>query len=93
MASGLSFRYEWATSERFGFVRTARLTNLRADVRQVEVLDGLQNLLPAGVTQRFQLEYSTLVDGYKRAELEPRSGMAILQLTSVPQDRAEPSEA
>ena len=90
---GLSFRYEWATSERFGFVRSVQLANLRAQARQVEVLDGLQNLLPAGVTQRFQLEYSTLVDGYKRAELEPRSGMAILQLTSVPQDRAEPSEA
>jgi len=90
---GLSFSYEWATGEQYGFVRTARLKNLRPDVRNVDVLDGIQNLLPSEVTRRFQLEFSTLVDGYKCTELEPVSGLAMLQLTSVPVDRPEPSEA
>jgi hypothetical protein len=92
-ALALAFRYEWATSERFGFVRTARIENLGAAPLSIELLDGLQNLLPCGVSRRFQLEYSTLVDGYKRTELEPSTGLAILQLTSVPVDRAEPSES
>lgn len=89
----LAFRYEWATSQRFGFVRTVRLRNLGRQQRHIAVLDGLQNLLPAGISRRFQLEYSTLVDGYKRNELDEASGVAILQLTSVPVDRAEPSES
>jgi len=90
---GLTFSYEWAVSDRFGFVRTARLVNQRPVSQSVEILDGLQNLMPCGVTKRFQLEYSTLVDGYKRTELERESGLAILQLTSVPVDRPEPSES
>jgi hypothetical protein len=92
-ALGLAFSYEWATGDRFGFVRTAKVVNLKGNTQELEVLDGLQNLLPSGVTRRFQLEYSTLVDGYKRTELEAENGVAILQLTSVPVDRAEPSEA
>jgi hypothetical protein len=90
---GLAFEYEWATGETYGFVRTAKLKNLTSASQHIELLDGLQNILPDGVTRRFQLEYSTLVDGYKRAELELSSGLGIFQLTSVPVDRAEPSEA
>jgi hypothetical protein len=90
---GLTFSYEWATSDRFGFVRTCRLINLKPSLQTVEVLDGLQNLLPCGITRRFQLEYSTLVDGYKRTELNSECGLAIIQLTSVPVDRPEPSES
>ena len=90
---GLCFSYEWATSEQYGFVRTARLKNLLPGPQSAEALDGLQNLLPSGVTKRFQLEFSTLVDAYKATELEPASGLAMLQLTSVPVDRPEPSES
>ncbi len=90
---GLSFSYEWAISDRFGFVRTSRITNRKSVSQSVGVLDGLQNLMPSGVTRRFQLEYSTLVDGYKRTELEPESGLAMFELTSLPVDRPEPSES
>jgi hypothetical protein len=89
----LAFRYEWSTSERFGFIRRASLENLGGEMRQVELIDGLQNVMPAGVTRRFQLEFSTLVDGYKQTELDAESGLAIFRLTSIPVDRAEPSEA
>jgi hypothetical protein len=89
----LSFSYGWMTSERFGFVRSARLVNRRAGAVAVELLDGLQNVLPYGVTRRFQSEYSTLVDGYKRTELEPTTGLALFHLSSIPVDKPEPSEA
>jgi hypothetical protein len=35
------------------------------------VLDGLQNLVPAGVTAAMQGGMSNLLDAYKRSELEP----------------------
>ena len=89
----LTFSYGWMTSERFGFVRHARLVNHRAETVTVELLDGIQNVLPCGVTRRFQLEYSTLVDGYKRTELEGSTGLALFRLSSIPVDRPEPSES
>ncbi|MGB8261782.1 MAG: hypothetical protein WCE75_15580 [Terracidiphilus sp.] len=89
---GLSFTAAWMTSDRFGFVRRATLVN-RGEAVEVEVLDGLQNLLPAGVTRRFQLEYSTLADGYKENELELARGVGLFKLSSIPADRPEPSES
>jgi hypothetical protein len=90
---GLTFSYGWMTSERFGFVRHAQLVNRRAEAVKVELLDGIQNVLPCGVTRRFQLEYSTLADGYKRTELEGTTGLGLFRLSSIPVDRPEPSES
>ena len=89
----LTFSYGWMTSERFGFVRRAQLVNHSAAAVAVELLDGIQNVLPCGVTRRFQLEYSTLVDGYKRSELERTTGLGLFRLSSIPVDRPEPSES
>lgn len=88
----LVFRYEWSTSQRFGFVRRAELTNLGPPVR-VRLLDGLQNLLPAGLISRFQLEKSVLADAYKKNELLPETGLGLLTLSSLPVDRPVPAEA
>jgi len=90
---GLTFRYSWHTSERFGFVRRAGLANHAGRPVTVDLLDGVQNLLAPGVSRLFQERYSTLVDGYKDNELDPVTGMALLRLASVPADSAEPSEA
>lgn len=90
---GLSFSYQWMTSDRFGFVRRAELQNTGRTVADIALVDGLQNVLPCGVGRRFQLEFSTLVDGYKRTELLEESGLALFRLSSIPVDRAEPSEA
>ena len=90
---GLTFSYGWMSSERFGFVRHAQLVNHRAEAVKVELLDGIQNVLPCGITRRFQSEYSTLVDGYKRTQLEPTTGLALFCLSSIPVDRPEPSES
>jgi hypothetical protein len=49
--------------------------------------------MPCGVGSRFQLEYSTLLDAYKRNELVPETGLGLFTLSSVPIDRPEPAEA
>ena len=84
---GLCFSSSWAMSNKFGFVRQTSLKNLGADSVDVDLLDGIQNLLPHGVTRRFQMEYSTLVDGYKENELEPETGLGLFKLSSVPADK------
>ena len=89
----LSFSCAWMTSDRFGFVRRATLVNLGAEPVEIDLLDGIQNLLPHGLTRRFQMEYSTLADGYKENELEPKTGLGLFKLSSVPADRPEPNEA
>ncbi len=89
---GLSYSCIWMTSNRFGFVRRAALVNLGGPV-EIDLLDGMQNLLPPGLTRRFQMEYSTLADGYKENELDSATGLGLFKLSSVPGDRPEPNEA
>jgi len=88
----LSFCYSWEMSDRFGFVRTSRLRNHGAE-RSLTVLDGIRNVLPAGVDRLAQERVSTLLDGYKQCELDTATGMGIYTLGSILTDRAEPSEA
>jgi hypothetical protein len=90
---GLSYRYAWRTGERFGFIKTAWLKNLAQTPCQVELLDGLQNILPANVATTTQNVFSCLLDAYKRNELEPNSGLGIFTLSSTLSDLAEPSES
>ncbi len=90
---GLAFRYGWRGSDAFGFVRTAELRETSGEPCTVELLDGLQNLLPSGVTSAMQSGMSNLVDAYKRSELDPATGLGLFALSSVLTDQAEPSEA
>lgn len=90
---GLAFRYSWSHSDRYGFVRQCALVNTSDAETLVELLDGIRNVLPSGVSRRFQLEFSTLVDGYKRTETAEGTDLALFRLSSVPVDTAEPSEA
>ena len=89
---GLVFRYRWTFGMEFGFVRTCWLENRRGSAQTVELLDGIQNLLPCGLNQDFQLRYSNLGDAYKKNELLTDSQIGVYYLSSVPTDRAEPSE-
>ncbi|MDH3215708.1 MAG: hypothetical protein OEN01_05370 [Candidatus Krumholzibacteria bacterium] len=90
---GLRFRYGWRPSSCFGWVRTCELENTAGRGLRVEVLDGVQNLLPAGVGQGLQDSASCLVDAYKSAECDPASGLALYRLTANIIDRAIASEA
>jgi hypothetical protein len=90
---GLAFRYGWRGSDAFGFVRTASLTETTSEPCTVEMVDGLQNLVPAGVSAALQGGMSNLVDAYKRSELEPATGLGLFTLSSTITDLAEPSES
>lgn len=90
---GLSFRYAWKTGDRFGFIKSGWLVNSGATACQVEMLDGMQNILPANITSLTQNTFSPLLDAYKRSELDHESGLAIFALNSTLTDLAEPSES
>ncbi|MGL1902352.1 MAG: hypothetical protein OCC49_09460 [Fibrobacterales bacterium] len=90
---GVAFQYGWSTSDKFGFVKTSKLTNTGAGNITVEILDGIENLLPYGVEQDAQMAVSCLVDAYKKNELDPASGLGMYSMSSILVDRAEPSEA
>ena len=90
---GLAFRYTWSTSDRYGFVRSCELENIGGQAIEVALLDGLQNILPAGTPRFTQTNSSNLVDAYKWTEFDPTSGLAMFTLFSGITDRAEPCES
>ncbi|MEY4299226.1 MAG: hypothetical protein RIR25_462, partial [Verrucomicrobiota bacterium] len=92
-ALGLCFRHGWSFSDKYGLIREASLENLSPEAVTVSVLDGLQNIMPCSVPQSLQANFSTLVDAYRKNELEPSCGLGIYSLSAVIVDRAEPSEA
>ncbi len=90
---GISFKYEWNNSEKFGFVKKSTLSNLSGIPIKVSFIDGIKNLLPYGVDYDFQNTYSNLLDAYKKNELIAETGLGLFMLSSIPVDRAEPSES
>ncbi len=89
----LSFTYSWNSSEKYGFVKKSSISNLAENEVEIRILDGLQNLLPYGIDRRMQNEYSTLLDAYKKNELQTDSGLGLYLLSAIPVDKAEPSES
>ena len=90
---GLTFRYEWNSSNIYGFVRKSEIENHSGEKRLLTVLDGIQNLLPYGVESAMQQTSSNLADAYKRTELVEETGLGIFALSAIIVDKAEPSEA
>lgn len=89
----LTFRYSWSFSEKYGFVKTSRLTNNGIYDRTIELVDGFQNILPSGVMSSLQSSASNLVNAYKKNELVEEVGLGLYMLSAIIVDRAEPSEA
>lgn len=89
----LVFKYGWTTSNKYGFVKFSEITNSADQEKEIEILDGIQNVLPSGINQQLQTEYSTLVDGYKKNELIEKIGLGVFSLSSIPSDLAQPSES
>ncbi|MEJ1223546.1 hypothetical protein [Sediminicola sp. 1XM1-17] len=90
---GLTFRYHWNSSNDYGFVRKSALINDTNDEVQVTLLDGIQNILPYGISAALQNNRSNLVDAYKKNELEAEIGLGIFALSAIIVDKSEPSEA
>lgn len=88
----LAFRYRWVFSQRFGFVRSCRLENTGREACHLDLLDGLTNVLPYGVGSDFVMRFSNLANAYKKSELIPDSNVGLFYMSSIPTDRAEPSE-
>ena len=89
---GLTFRYRWTYSEKFGFVRSSELINHNEHEIKIDLIDGLQNLIPYGLGSEFTMRFSNLGNAYKKSERLKGSDLGIFYLSSIPTDRAEPSE-
>ncbi len=89
----LTFRYQWNVSDQFGFVRKSELVNNSAEELTISLVDGIQNIIPAGVGMDLQNQLSNLVDAYKRSELIKASRMGIFALSALIVDKAEPNES
>ena len=90
---GLVFRYSWLMSDRFGLVKRSELESCGQGSTAVEVLDGIENLLPWGVAEYFQNFFSCLGDAYKQNELDKSNGLATYSYSSIPGDSTDPAEA
>lgn len=89
----LQFSYSWSFSEKFGFIKKSSLVSLSDESIELEVLDGVQNILPFGIGSDMQNQKSTLIDAYKKNELDPKSAIGQFMLSAMIVDKAEPSEA
>ncbi|MFT5222991.1 MAG: hypothetical protein ACI867_001301 [Glaciecola sp.] len=84
---GLTFRGTWSSSRQHGLVRSCELLlDEGRTTARFEVLDGLLDVLPAGVELALQQQSSTLVDAYRRSELDLDSGLAIFTLEAAISD-------
>ena len=91
---GLSFRYRWTSTDQFGFVRTATLTSTRDEPVNVELIDGLVNILPHGLDPSIYLPMGNLTNAYKRSEvIDDETRLAVYSLESLVVDRMDPAEA
>ena len=90
---GLEFRVVWDCSPAYGIRRSCTLTNIGDAAVEIEIDDGIRNILPAGVHADAHMSYSTLLDAYKRSEADGPTGLGIFALSATLTDRAEPSES
>ena len=89
----VEFSYQWNSSNKYGFVRKSIIKNVSSNSVEIDILDGIQNILPYGVGEGLQNAQSNLVDAYKKCELEQKSNLGIYSLSAIIVDKAEPSEA
>ena len=90
---GLRFRATWQPSRAYGWVRTVELVDDTGAGSEVEILDGLLDVMPAGVDAVTEQLTSNLVDAYKRSEAGLAGTAALYTLESLLTDRAEPAES
>ena len=88
----LVFEYEWFTAAGLGLVRSARLTAPQGDVK-VQVLDGVLNLMPPGISVEMSATMSSLTDAYKWNESAADGRLGLFTLYAQIWDRAEPKES
>jgi len=90
---GLTFHYKWQSSAKYGFVRKSRLINNSKKMLNIELIDGLRNIMPSSVELRTQQEMSNLANAYKVSEYMPDTNCALFFLNALLMDRPEPGES
>ena len=90
---GVAFTYQWCTSDKFGFVRNSNIKNISTANVQLELIDGIQNILPSGAPLGAMQDRSALVDAYKWCERKADSALATYSLYAKLSDRAAPAES
>ncbi len=89
---GLCFEHEWSSAAGLGLVRTARLRAAAGPVA-VEVLDGVLDLVPPGVSVAHATTMSCLADAYKWNEAAAGGRLGLYSIYARIWDRAEPKES
>ncbi len=90
---GLRFRATWEPSATHGWVRTVEIVDAIGLGAELEVLDGLLDVMPAGVPAHTEQTLSNLVNSYKRSETGSWGTLAVYTLEALITDRAEPAES
>lgn len=93
LTAGISFRYGWTSSAKYGLVKMTHIENLTNNKISLEILDGCRNIMSSNSPTSLQNDKSNLLDAYKKSEVADEANIALLSLSSVVSDRAEPSEA
>ncbi len=88
----LVFEAEWSTAAELGLVRSLRLRAPRGPVR-VQLLDGVLNLVPPGLSVQQLNGFSSLTDAYKWNEAAAGGRLGLFTLYAKIWDRAEPKES
>lgn len=93
--SGLNLRfvYRWQVSEKFGFVRKAKVINEGRQELSFRIIDGWQDIQAAGVGSRLHLELSCLADAYRTSEIVSGGRLMIHRLASGIVDAPIPLES
>lgn len=89
----LSFQYAWSSCEEYGFVRRSQIDNLAEEERELNIIDGLQNILPSGAPLAALQTRSALVDAYKWNEQISGTSLALYTMYARLSDRADPAES
>jgi hypothetical protein len=90
---GLTFRYRWASCEQHGFVRTSEIVNQSGTDVELDIVDGLLNIVASGIPNEILQHMSILSDAYTECEVDAETGIAILSLASLIVDKPEPGES
>ena len=91
---GLAMRFRWATSGRFGLVRQTSLVNIGSTKQRVRLVDGIVNVLPAGLAPDQYRTMSNLTNAYRRSEIVAGAGnVALHTVEALMVDQAIPAES
>ena len=88
----IAFTYRWETSGKYGIVRTVEIKNIGTEAVNLEILDGVENIIPHGIPPSIASNLTCLSDAYKACERPDSGRLAVYSLTSAIGDTVKPVE-